>query len=534
MVSQTVSSFTSVTEISGPGNAYLVTWTYNTNTEITGFDINFSYQGDQPLGESMCEVLYVGYSSEEACQLFQPTGSPGYVPASSLVQIGGDEPGSPRSGEENSYLLCSPSGAFDLPPCPVEPINGCMQGGEEVMLSFTEKVFQFPMDDCEGLGGIVSLSPLVCEQPKLMDVFDFIVLCPAPGDLVVWGDGPGKTPTLLYSGSSEDFTSEAATSEDCEDVDCADPIFGISSCAPFEGIPLCGTSLNMVASSCCGVEAACDCNFPECMATGSCCSDACTMCNSDPNLACAAEVKSDPHFVGFNGQHFDFTGIAGHYYALLLDTLLSCTAQFAEAYTTGHFFDPNTLQAAPMRPSGTWMSQVHLQLMGSTSILVSTEDSLALQACKLEESKDPARPSSCFFGGSVIVDGLPVVMTGVMSVGQFVTVELLNRQSYGRVRVQAANFVGTIDYVPPPKIWEVAEGQQQQYAHLNLKVESALLSPHAKGILAETSRTTYDANGQPVTQGQDKDGQGVLQAPAAAYEVADLGSTTLLHTQDGR
>eukprot|EP00958_Prasinococcus_capsulatus_P016149 scaffold1779_cov373-Prasinococcus_capsulatus_cf.AAC.5 len=36
MVSQTVSSFTSVTEISGPGNAYLVTWTYNTNTEITG------------------------------------------------------------------------------------------------------------------------------------------------------------------------------------------------------------------------------------------------------------------------------------------------------------------------------------------------------------------------------------------------------------------------------------------------------------------------------------------------------------------
>eukprot|EP00958_Prasinococcus_capsulatus_P016147 scaffold1779_cov373-Prasinococcus_capsulatus_cf.AAC.3 len=87
-----------------------------------------------------------------------------------------------------------------------------------------------------------------------MDVFDFIVLCPAPGDLVVWGDGPGKTPTLLYSGSSEDFTSEAATSEDCEDVDCADPIFGISSCAPFEGIPLCGTSLNMVASSCCGCD----------------------------------------------------------------------------------------------------------------------------------------------------------------------------------------------------------------------------------------------------------------------------------------
>ena len=50
-----------------------------------GFDINFSYESDTlSLEESKCDVLWVGYSSEEACELFQPSDSPGYVPASAV------------------------------------------------------------------------------------------------------------------------------------------------------------------------------------------------------------------------------------------------------------------------------------------------------------------------------------------------------------------------------------------------------------------------------------------------------------------
>ena len=50
-----------------------------------GFDINLSYESDTlSLEESKCDVLWVGYSSEEACELFQPSDSPGYVPASAV------------------------------------------------------------------------------------------------------------------------------------------------------------------------------------------------------------------------------------------------------------------------------------------------------------------------------------------------------------------------------------------------------------------------------------------------------------------
>ena len=49
------------------------------------------------------------------------------------------------------------------------------------------------------LGGMLNMLPMVCAQGKMMDVFDFIVLCPEEGELVTWGSGVDDTPTLLFS-----------------------------------------------------------------------------------------------------------------------------------------------------------------------------------------------------------------------------------------------------------------------------------------------------------------------------------------------
>ena len=56
-------------------------------------------------------------------------------------------------------------------------------------------------------------------------------------------------------------------------------------------------------------------------------------------------------------QHYDVTGVAGHFYALISDELLLLNARFDVAYTTGLYVDEQqTLWN--MRPKGTWMTEI--------------------------------------------------------------------------------------------------------------------------------------------------------------------------------
>ena len=50
---------------------------------------------------------------------------------------------------------------------------------------------------------------------------------------------------------------------------------------------------------------------------------------------------------------FDFTGVAGTYYALISDESLAVNAKFGTAYTTGLAIDHDTLLSTPFHEQGT-------------------------------------------------------------------------------------------------------------------------------------------------------------------------------------
>lgn len=67
-----------------------------------------------------------------------------------------------------------------------------------------------------------------------------------------------------------------------------------------------------------------------------------------------ARVKSDPHFTGLRGQHYDVTGKAGAVYNILSDYELAINARFGIAMTTGISKDG----ALAHVEKGTWMTEI--------------------------------------------------------------------------------------------------------------------------------------------------------------------------------
>ena len=126
---------------------------------------------------------------------------------------------------------------------------------------------------------------------------------------------------------------------------------------------------------------------------------------------------ADPHFRGFFNQTYDVTGIAGHIYNILSDKQASVNARFQTAYTSGIYVEPSTGNVMKMRPKGTWMVDIGV-VFDSSTLVVSTEhiageNSVALDACEM-------KPLDCFArgkGGSVTVNGTPLINVGQYSFG---------------------------------------------------------------------------------------------------------------------
>ena len=78
--------------------------------------------------------------------------------------------------------------------------------------------------------------------------------------------------------------------------------------------------------------------------------------------------------------------------------------------------------------------------------------------------------------------------------------------------------------VPPPAEWQVSADDQVQYSHINFKLLQLAISPLAHGVLGYTQHLQF-VDGEPVMQGFDADGKGVLEGVAADYEVETLLSS---------
>lgn len=76
---------------------------------------------------------------------------------------------------------------------------------------------------------------------------------------------------------------------------------------------------------------------------------------SPPSPPAAAQILSDPHFMGLDGQSFDFLGRAGEIYLILgnsEDNGLALISRFGTAYTSSISFDPSTNRLLPYKRTG--------------------------------------------------------------------------------------------------------------------------------------------------------------------------------------
>eukprot|EP00957_Ditylum_brightwellii_P169415 12894513-Ditylum_brightwellii.AAC.1 len=138
------------------------------------------------------------------------------------------------------------------------------------------------------------------------------------------------------------------------------------------------------------------------------------------------------------------------------------------------------------------------------------------------------RLKTCFYGGSIKVDGDDVIRTGALEVADGITVEINNKNSFGRVDIHANKgwrFEGSLDYVPAPSSWNLDDEAAYDLAHINFKIKKIALSSEAHGVIGQTSRVKYDENGMPVMAAQDKNGKGVIDGTPEDYELSSLTST---------
>lgn len=211
------------------------------------------------------------------------------------------------------------------------------------------------------------------------------------------------------------------------------------------------------------------------------------------------------------------------YYALISDQSLAVNAKFGAAYTTGLSVDPATLISVPFRQQGTvregssssnrnrgvllqwddgllcvrlqWLTEVAVIL--GESLIEATIGASPLEAlCPVEHRLD-----TCFFGGSVRLNGEETVRLGQTELGNGVSITLGNHQSFGWISVNAAKhwrLACSIDYVPAPESWHLSEEDAHDMAHFNFKILKIALSSIAHGVVGQTVRLKYDSDGHPV------------------------------------
>lgn len=200
-------------------------------------------------------------------------------------------------------------------------------------------------------------------------------------------------------------------------------------------------------------------------------------------------------------QEYDVTGISGNYYCLISDLNLILNAKFSTAYSTGMYIDDNSV-VWPMRPKGTWMSEVGLRLADNSpedpSVLLTTN--LVITASKMltERMGGIAQKSMALKYGSVVIDGV-AASAGTVVIRDSISVNVFNNKQYTRVSLNAPDILSIeFDIVPPPANWQLSEEEQADYSHVNLKLIYANLSNDAHGLIGVSKDLKYDTNGEAV------------------------------------
>ena len=83
--------------------------------------------------------------------------------------------------------------------------------------------------------------------------------------------------------------------------------------------------------------------------------------------------------------------------------------------------------------------------------------------------------------------------------------------------------------MPPPVEWDVSKEELLQYSHINLRLHQVTLSPLAHGVVGSTQHLRI-VDGEPVLEGYDQNGKGVLEGTAADYEVPSLLSSKFTYS----
>ena len=94
--------------------------------------------------------------------------------------------------------------------------------------------------------------------------------------------------------------------------------------------------------------------------------------------------------------------------------------------------------------------------------------------------------------------------------------------AFRRISVQSPELELGVDIVDPPAAWEVDPSEIAQYSHLNLHMGRLAVSDAIHGLIGVSARLRYDEDGEPIMQGRDKNGAGIIDGQVSDYCVEHI------------
>lgn len=199
-----------------------------------------------------------------------------------------------------------------------------------------------------------------------------------------------------------------------------------------------------------------------------------------------AVIISDPHFIGLNGESFDFDGESGKKYALIVhdDDGLAMIAHFEPAYTTGVSVEGGRIQA--FKEKGTWITSIAFRVVNEKA-----QDATLLVAASTA-SLPPAE-------GFELEHGSMHLMASSVEAQELIKVTIVAEEAKSAVKFVSENLEGQIDIVPPPASWGLGANEEDEYTHLNIAVGRLQTSDAEKlqGVLGITANNRYPSNAEP-------------------------------------
>lgn len=169
-----------------------------------------------------------------------------------------------------------------------------------------------------------------------------------------------------------------------------------------------------------------------------------------------AVVISDPHFQGLDGEYFDFDGVPGSVYALIVNAEdeMALIARFQTAYTTGVSYKNGAL--LPYKPKGTWVS--------SASFSISAPTAEGKDTVTLIVSSDRASLPKKLESGSM------QVVASSESAYDLMKVDVSKKGPATVVSFESEHLDGKMYVVPPPSSWG-AEDATSTLSHMNIAID---------------------------------------------------------------